>query len=127
LFHPHPWPSIVRIVEGGYWTKTGRVDGWKDYWDKPHAVYCKVPEERQELFLGPGSIIVDNDKWSWHSVAPTKVTYSLMITGKPWGMSHWKHGLVTKPEMELKTLSKNAVLEILATFENWYDGEENIA
>lgn len=104
LFHPHPWPSVVKVVSGGYWTEIGRgQDGFE-----PYPV--------TKLYLGPGSVVVDDDKQSWHSVAPDKVTYSLMITGKPWGLKHWREDELVKPKAELKTLDEDTVKLIKSYF-----------
>lgn len=126
LFHPHPWPSIVRVIDGGYWTKLGMAT-WvesdfreNNLFNREPVVYIRKPYPSHELFAGPGSILIDNVMRSWHSVAPTEVTYSLMITGKPWGMKHWKEGLVVKPNAELKTIKPDSIESIKCMFKLHY-------
>lgn len=126
LFHPHPWPSIVRIIHGGYWTKLGEsnVEQRNRMFNSAgfpnNKTYEREPYSSHHLFVGPGSILVDDNKLSWHSVAPTEITYSLMVTGKPWGMDHWKEGLVKKPSVELKTLKPNNIESIKCMFRLHY-------
>ena len=82
LFHPHPWPSVVRILGtdfgdpmggGGYWTAIGS--------GPPDA---GEPAQVAKIWCPAGSIVCMEEPYGWHSVAPPKVSYSLMITGAPW-------------------------------------------
>ena len=74
LFHPHPWPSAMRIVKGGYEMGIGYGAGLET---PPMA--CKV-------ILAAGSSYEMNDSDGWHYVNPTEETsLSVMVSGKPWG------------------------------------------
>jgi hypothetical protein len=80
LFHPHPWPSAVRIVSGRYEmrlsseffpededeTRTGPA------WTSEHA----------KMILGPGSVYEMTDRQGWHSVRPLDgPSDSIMLVG----------------------------------------------
>ncbi|MDP2343260.1 MAG: hypothetical protein Q8O67_20040 [Deltaproteobacteria bacterium] len=71
LFHPHPWPSAVRILDGRYEMGVG---------------YGKEsPPEAARLILAPGSEYEMIDPDAWHSVRPlSRSTLSIMVTGLPW-------------------------------------------
>jgi hypothetical protein len=65
LFHPHPWPSAVRIVSGRYLHSVGNEDG-------PLA----------NLVLGPSSEYEMTNPNAWHSVNPIDgPSDSIMILG----------------------------------------------
>lgn len=73
LFHPHPWPSAMRVLKGEYEMAVGYGAG------------SIVPPVAAKLILGPGSVYEMTDPDSWHYVRPLKEpTLSLMVTGKPW-------------------------------------------
>src|SRR3989344_1341484 len=70
LFHPHPWPSIVKVF-GTYVMNIGYGEGEKE------------PPVASTVILAPGSVYEMSDINGWHSVAPSDaISYSLMITGK---------------------------------------------
>lgn len=73
LFHPHPWASAMRVLEGRY-----EMDvGYSESDDKP-------PVATTITFENGGSVYEMIDPNGWHSVRPLDdVCYSLMVTGKP--------------------------------------------
>jgi hypothetical protein len=74
LFHPHPWPSQMRVVKGRYQMKIGYGKG------------RKAPPVAAIVTLEEGSDYVMDDPDQWHSVRPIgEPAWSLMITGTPWG------------------------------------------
>jgi hypothetical protein len=71
LFHPHPWPSAVRVLEGSYEMAVGYGR--------------ESPPEAARLVLAPGSEYEMVDPDAWHSVRPLgAATISIMVTGLPW-------------------------------------------
>ena len=112
LFHPHPWPSVVRILGGelgghdggGYWTAIG--SGPPDGED---------PLKVAEIFMPNGSIICMEDPYGWHLVAPPHTSYSLMITGGPW---HTK--MTFKPGMKLRSMNEKDIEELKYYFKSYY-------
>lgn len=74
LFHPHPWPSIARVLAGVYEMKVG------------HGAGLDEPPVAMTILAGPGTIYAMTERDCWHSVRPISgPSYSLMVAGKPWG------------------------------------------
>jgi hypothetical protein len=73
LFHPHPWPSAVKIVAGGYEMAVGYGTG-----DVP-------PPIAATLWLAPGTYYEMINPDGWHYVrVPKGTSLSIMLTGTPW-------------------------------------------
>jgi hypothetical protein len=73
FFHPHPWSSAMKIVEGIYQMKIGYGEGLVE---PLTAVTC---------WLKSGSYYEMTNINSWHSVRPIEnPVMSIMLTGKPW-------------------------------------------
>jgi hypothetical protein len=73
LFHPHPWPSAIRILSGRYETGVGYGAG-----DTPPPVAWKGVLEAGSYYE-----MVEPDGWHW--VRPVGgPSLSLMVTGAPW-------------------------------------------
>lgn len=72
LYHPHPWPSIVKIVDGGYRMGMGFGPG------------LDPPPIATTAWLPLGTVYEMNHRDGWHYVAPTQLAWSIMVTGKPW-------------------------------------------
>lgn len=87
LYHPHPWPSAIRILEGSYEMGIGYSNN-----DKPPV------ETLATMILGAGSAYSMAEPDSWHYVCPlSESSLSLMVTGKPWGRSSPKPTKVLEP------------------------------
>jgi hypothetical protein len=73
LFHPHPWPSVMRILSGEYEVAVGYGKG-------------ESPPPVAALMIAAGDFRYEmTDQDAWHYVRPLREpTMSLMITGKPW-------------------------------------------
>ena len=100
LYHPHPWPSAVKIVSGGY----DMLVGYGKH-NPPVAV---------TLFLSPGSTYEMIEPDGWHAVQPRTVSLSLMVTGTPWERVSPGKGVKHPP------LSAEVQTEILQGFQNFY-------
>ena len=72
LWHPHPWPSIVRVIAGQYRMRVGYGEG-----NEP-------PLTAATLWLMTGSVYMMDEPNGWHAVEPTTSSLSVMLTGKPW-------------------------------------------
>lgn len=74
FFHPHPWPSALKIEDGRYEMSIGYGGGLE-----------LKSDNIAKLILPAGSYYEMTDFDSWHSVRPLDgPVMSLMITGKPW-------------------------------------------
>jgi hypothetical protein len=73
LFHPHPWPSAMRILSGEYEMAVGYGAG-------------ESPPPIAALMIAAGDFQYEmTDPDAWHYVRPLREpTMSLMITGTPW-------------------------------------------
>ncbi|MBY0359162.1 MAG: hypothetical protein K2W82_14260 [Candidatus Obscuribacterales bacterium] len=106
LFHPHPWPSAVLILNGGY--EMGMAYGKG----------LVVPPCPGKLILGAGSRYEMTDPDGWHYVRPlAEPSYSVMISGKPWDRE-----MPASPEHPLKPLSDERIAELLAQFKKLLKG-----
>jgi hypothetical protein len=80
LFHPHPWPSAVRIVSGRYEMRVSSL-----FHDEDGQYEQEGPawtSEHVRLVLGAGSEYEMIDRNGWHSVRPLdKPSDSVMVTG----------------------------------------------
>lgn len=107
LYHPHPWPSAMRIVSGGgpYEMGIGYGPGIV-----PPPIACK-------LILSPGDYYEMLDVNGWHYVRPTNTfSASLMLSGKP-----WEREQIEVPENTNKVpLPENLKLKMLQKFKEWY-------
>ena len=100
FFHPHPWPSAMKVFKGTYQMDIGYGDG-----NDPPPVAATT-------LLSPGSCYQMVNIDSWHSVCPIdNPVISVMITGKPWnrGMPKYNKG-------EKILLSEERKQEILLLF-----------
>jgi hypothetical protein len=103
LFHPHPWPSAMRVLSGTYEMAIG------------YGVGNKEPPPAARLLLGPGSLYEMTDPNGWHYVRPIgEPTLSLMVTGKPWTRS------TPKSDYALQSLKPKQKAEIFEFFRSAY-------
>ena len=103
LFHPHPWPSIMKILSGKYKMTVGYGQG------------MNPPETAMTLILPAGTTYEMTNPDGWHAVCPIEdSSFSLMITGKPWERPSHKS---TKTLLPLQENEKN---HILSSFIQYY-------
>ncbi len=99
LFHPHPWPSAMRILRGAYRMRFG-VSSTEE-----------APPVVLEQYLKAGCTYEMAHPDGWHSVAPvTDETYTLMVTGKPWDRPS------PKPPTEQRELTQWEIEGLIQTF-----------
>ena len=103
LFHPHPWPSAIKILEGGYEMNVGYGQG------------LKTPPIACTIILSEGSYYEMLNKDGWHSVRPlTEHSYSMMLTGKVWEREE------IKSSTPLQTLTDERKKEIFDKFRKYF-------
>lgn len=72
LWHSHPWPSAVMLLNGTYEHGTGFVDR--------NGLHCNARH-----ILNAGACYEITDPLAWHYVRPLdEPAYSVMLVGKPW-------------------------------------------
>jgi len=104
LFHPHPWPSAMRVLQGTYEMEVGFGSG-----TKAPPIACKMISKGDFAYE-----MIHPD--GWHSVRPIDdVCWSVMISGTPWGRD-----IEEKPTKTLNALSAKRVEEILTYFRAKY-------
>tara|TARA_B100000614_G_scaffold262909_1_gene300493 strand:+ start:69406 stop:69915 length:510 start_codon:yes stop_codon:yes gene_type:complete len=106
-FHPHPWPSAMRIISGHYEMGIGYSET-----DQPPPCAAVVRGS-------DGMTYEMTDPNGWHYVRPlSREVISLMITGKRWGRTD-----LLKPQ-GLKPLSEDRLHEIIDIFARIYVSED---
>jgi hypothetical protein len=106
LYHPHPWPSVIKIVSGGYEMAVG-YNEWLTDTPPPVAVTFE---------LSPGSSYEMTNIYGWHYVLPSVENLSVMITGAPW--VRWSPPV----SKQLSPLKEEEVERLLADFRGHYPG-----
>ena len=103
LFHPHPWPSAMRVLEGEYEMAVGFGPGMEE---PPVAALMVSRGDFRYEMTHPDS---------WHYVRPLGgPTLSVMVTGRRWNRESHKS---TKP---LRPLGVEQVAELLQLFRARY-------
>lgn len=100
FFHPHPWPSAIKILSGVY---EMAID---------YGAGLEEPPEAARMILTSGSEYEMLNPDGWHYVRPLiEPVMSLMVTGKPWNRSMPKSDKVV-----LSTLSNESKTELITYF-----------
>lgn len=103
LFHPHPWPSAMRVVAGRYEMGVGYTAG------------DTAPPVAAKLIMPAGTAYEMTEPDGWHYVRPlTDVTLSVMVSGKPWSRR------CPKNTKQLRPLAQHVVAELLEVFRCHY-------
>jgi hypothetical protein len=86
LFHPHPWPSAMHILEGEYEMAVGYGKG-------------EIAPPVAALMIAAGDFRYEmTDPDAWHYVRPLqRPSLSLMVTGKPWDRPAPRSGKELQP------------------------------
>jgi len=73
LFHPHPWPSAMRILDGKYEMAIGYGTG------------AVTPPIAARIIAGTDVRYEMTDPDAWHYVRPLeRPAMTIMVTGEPW-------------------------------------------
>ena len=103
LFHPHPWPSAMRVLEGEYEMAVGFGAGLET---PPVAALMVARGDFRYEMTHPDS---------WHYVRPLdRPTLSVMVTGKPWARE------TPKLSKRLYPLAPDKVEDLLERFRALY-------
>ena len=101
LFHPHPWPSAMRILIGRYEMGIG---------------YGEVkPPIAARIVLAAGSTYEMTDPNSWHYVRPIEPSFTLMVTGKPFDKPSSSIEKASKKLFPLEDNRKEMILRMAQT------------
>jgi len=108
LFHPHPWPSAMRVLDGVYEMAIGYGSG-----STPPPVAARIitrGDLRYEM----------TDIDSWHYVRPIeRPAMTIMVTGRPWD----RDAAGAEPTAPLSPLSETTRAEMLAWYREFYAWE----
>jgi hypothetical protein len=97
LFHPHPWPSAMRVLSGTYEMAVGYGPGET------------APPVAARMIVTGDFLYEMTDPDAWHFVRPLgDSTFSLMVTGKPWDRTAPRS---TKTLDPLSDAQRKAILE----------------
>jgi hypothetical protein len=101
LLHTHPWPSAMKVIKGRYEMGVGYSEN----------ASTSTPVIASTLILPKHSYYEMADINSWHYVRPLddSPSYSLMITGKPWGRESPKSDYVLG---ELRNYEKTDIFSV---------------
>jgi len=106
LFHPHPWPSAMRILDGRYEMAIGYGTG------------KQAPPLAARIIAGTDVRYEMTDPDAWHYVRPLeRPAMTIMVTGKP-----WKREAPTSTE-PLQPLDDGRRRELMAWFRTRYGGQ----
>jgi hypothetical protein len=90
LFHPHPWPSAMRVLSGRYEMAVGFGPG-----DTPPPVAALIVAEAA---AGGDFRYEMTHPDAWHYVRPIGgPSYSVMVTGRPWDRPSPRSGKKLRP------------------------------
>lgn len=111
LWHNHPWPGIVKVIQGTYRMKAGVWRLWHDDYTAPEAEF--------DMELGPGSVYEMPTQFSWHSVDPIREpVLSVMVIGEPFTVMRLEPD--TKPTSKQPRLDGLTRQALLADFAGYY-------
>ena len=106
LFHPHPWPSAMRVISGSYEMGVG------------HGPRGKTPPIAARILASGPMEYEMTDPDAWHYVRPLSgVAMTVMVSGKPWDVVTPKEA---QPHRPLPALSPARVEETLAAYRKIY-------
>ncbi len=103
LFHPHPWPSAMRIHTGTYELGVGYGAG-----ETPPPIAARM--------VATGGMAYEmTDPDAWHHVRPLGGTaLTVMVTGKPWSRP------TPRSQQPLSPLSPGEIAEMLDAYRAFY-------
>jgi hypothetical protein len=104
FFHPHPWPSAMKVLAGSYKMKLGYSQ-----------TLTSKPEFMMEEVLAAGSTYSMTEPKCWHSVQPLSDCFSVMINGQPWGEQAYEFAPTTRGK-DLNKMSPNDLKSHLDIF-----------
>jgi len=104
LFHPHPWESAIRILNGKYEMGVG------------HSATDEIPKIDCRLILPVHSTYEMKEMDGWHYVNPIKnPVYSLMVTG-----NRFSRKMPVEPDKNFRELTEQEKTEIFDEVKFYY-------
>lgn len=122
FFHPHPWPSIVKCLKGGYTHTIGIYNG------SPNDVMCLRPDDIKgfsDTLLPFVTTVSKGDHYrmvdirQFHQVTTPDYSYSIMIMGQPYFKGATKAFSRKSPDQNIE-LSKEQIDDILSIVKSYY-------
>jgi len=115
LFHPHPWPSAIKVLSGSYemgvgyrHSRPGENQRTPDWTPSPPPIAATI-------VLTPGSSYEMIEPAGWHYVKPlVGPSLSIMVTGPKWGA--WS----PKANHKLGPVTAEAKADLLSVFRHLY-------
>jgi hypothetical protein len=109
LFHPHPWPSAMRMLGNG-------MSGGEYEMQVGYGSGHMAPPVAMTLVLTKGAAYEMTHQDTWHAVRPLydQYSFSLMVTGTPWGRQS------PKSDRKLSPLSNSRRKVMFAVFREFY-------
>lgn len=115
LYHPHPWPSAVRILSGKYEMGVATCDELR-FQNLVEADY-----EAAKVVLTEGAAYEMIHPYGWHYVKPLgQPSLSIMVTAKPWDPPVFNHASFGKTH-DLEPMSDEAKKHLLDDVIWWYE------
>jgi hypothetical protein len=122
FFHPHPWPSVIRCLKGGYTHRIGLYNG-------PKAdVEALTPDHIQAFSdtlvpmtttISAGDSYLMPDIRQFHQVSTSAVSYSLMIMGLPYFPGATRRFSRKVPDHNI-TLTQEQINDIMGVTKSYY-------
>lgn len=112
LWHPHPWPSAVRLISGRY--QMGLVSKFKWVRSRRSGIATMILSEGSEYEM------VDPDGWHYVEVLG-EPSLSVMVTGAPWKGSSASRSF-PKPEEPQGPLSEKLRDALFESFRAVFSG-----
>jgi hypothetical protein len=121
FFHPHPWPSTIRCLEGWYRhivaTHSGSVEDIKSLTPESLAAFSQklVP---METTVSPGDYYAMPDIRHFHQVSTPEINYSMMIMWAPyftWATRQFSRNAPSK-NPSLTDIEKEDVLSVVRRY-----------
>jgi hypothetical protein len=116
LYHPHPWPSAMRVIHGSYEMAIGYHVGMPGENQHHPGQHPEPPSYAALLTLTKGSTYEMIRPGAWHYVRPLDSTsFSVMVTGPKWPRV-WS----PKADHKLNPLDDQTKANILEAFRAFY-------
>ena len=116
LYHPHPWPSCMHVLEGKYEMGLSYSENPEHYIETENNKNYNdiIKNEICKIEVNSGMYYEMLNRNGWHYVKSlSDISYSVMLIDKPWYKGN-------KAPYQLKELSKDRVEEIKNKFLSFY-------
>lgn len=105
LYHPHPWPSIVQVLDAG-----GGYEHGVGFQTDQQSLNVAPPVSMLQ-YMEPGSVFSYEmpDPYTWHYVSVRDYgSWSLMVTGRPFNNASSRPPVPKMGPLSLETVKFNA-------------------